>query len=243
MFNILAKPMGYIMTWLYDIVGNYGISLIIFTTVIKLILYPFYKKQILSTSNMNDIQPQLRAIQNRYANDPEKMSEKVQELYKQAGVSPSAGCLPMIIQMIILMGMFALLSRPLTFISSEKMIFAIHENFLWINDLSQPDPWILPILSGIATFISFYMTSGGAAGQQAGGNAMMNIMKYGFPIMIVWLSKTYAAGLAIYWFMSQFLQIFYNLRFNQIRKKKAKEKAEALKKKRKPVRAGEGVLS
>ncbi len=245
-FNILAKPLGYVMTWLYGMVGNYGISLIIFTVVIKLILYPFYKKQILSTSGMSDIQPKMRAIQNRYANDPTTMNEKMRELYKEEGVSPTAGCLPMVVQMIILMGMFALLGRPLSFISSEKMVFAIHESFLWIQDLSQPDPWILPILSGVATFASFYMSSengampGGAAG--AGNNAMMNIMKYGFPIMVIWLAKTYAAGLAIYWFISQFIQIFYNIRFNQIRRKMAKEKAEAKKKKRRPVRAGQGVV-
>jgi YidC/Oxa1 family membrane protein insertase len=155
-----------------------------------------------------------------------------------------AGCLPMIVQMIIIMGLFALLRNPLNYVNSEHMYFAIHEGFFWIKDLAQPDPWILPLLSGVATFISFWMSSnnGGVPGGTANNTgAMMVIMKYGFPIMIVWLAKTYPAGLAIYWFISQFIQIFYNIRFNQLRRQLKEGKKNSKKKKRKPVRAGGGA--
>ena len=122
-----------------------------------------------------------------------------------------AGCLPMVIQMIVIMGLFTLLRNPLTYVHSERMYFAIHESFLWINDLSQSDPWILPILAGVATFASFYLGQKyGSMGISPGQNhskVMSLIMKYGFPIMITWLAKTYAAGLATYWFLSQFIQI------------------------------------
>ncbi len=225
-FSLLSTPLGWILQQLYGLVGNYGISLIILTVIIKVVLYPLYKKQMLSTMGMSELAPKMQEIQRKYANDREMLNQKMSELYKEEGGSPMAGCLPMGIQTIIIMGLFSLLRNPLTYVTSKSMYFAVHENFLWINDLSQPDPWILPLLAGIATFISFYMSSvnGAMPGQSPNqGQAMTKVMKYGFPIMIVWLAKTYAAGLAIYWFLSQFIQIFYNIRFNQIRKKRAEE--------------------
>ena len=235
--SLIAKPLALLLQFLYSLIGNYGISLTILTVLIKLALYPSYKAQIMSSAGMQDLQPKMKDIQNRYANDKQLMNQKMQELYQEEGVSPTAGCLPMVVQMIIIMGLFTLLRNPVQFMNSEKMVFAVHENFLWIEDLAQPDPWILPILAGIATFASFYFQ---AAGQQNGqSQAMQNAMKIIFPIMIVWLAKSYPAGLALYWFISQFVQIFINLRLMMLRNKKAQEKVEA--KKKKPVRAGKGV--
>ena len=236
--SLIARPLALLLQLLYSLIGNYGISLIVLTTVIKLALYLSYEAQQLSTMGMQDLQPKMREIQSRYANDRQLMNQKMQELYQQEGVSPTAGCLPMIVQMIIIMGLFTLLRNPVMFMSSEKMVFAIHESFLWIEDLAQPDPWILPILAGLATFGSFLFTQ--TSSQQGGMNDIMQkLMKYVFPIMIMWLAKSYPAGLALYWFMSQFLQIFFNIRFNMLKKQKEAEKEN--KGKRKPVRAGKGV--
>lgn len=233
-FGVLASPLAFALTTLYNITHNYGISLIILTIIVKLILYPFYKKQMLSTSGMAELGPRIKELQRKYAGDTATMNQKMQELYKEEGVNPMAGCLPMVIQMIVIMGLFTLLRNPLTYVHSERMYFAIHESFLWINDLSQSDPWILPILAGVATFASFYLGQKyGSMGISPGQNhskVMSLIMKYGFPIMITWLAKTYAAGLATYWFLSQFIQIFYNLRFNQIKKKMNEEKEKKGKK-------------
>ena len=236
--SVIARPLAMLLQLLYSLIGNYGISLIILTTVIKLLLYPSYKAQIMSTMGMQELQPKLREIQNKYANDRNLMNQKMQELYQKEGVSPTAGCLPMIVQMIIIMGLFTLLRNPVQFMSSEKMVFAIHESFLWIKDLAQPDPWILPILAGLATFASFLFQQ---TPSQGGGmnDVMQKLMKYIFPIMIVWLAKSYPAGLALYWFMSQFLQFFFNIRFDMLKKKMNEEKDGQ--KKRKPVRAGKGV--
>ena len=235
--SIIAKPLALLLQFLYSLIGNYGISLTILTVLIKLALYPSYKAQIMSSAGMQDLQPKMKDIQNRYANDKQLMNQKMQELYQEEGVSPTAGCLPMVVQMIVIMGLFTLLRNPVQFMSSENMVFAVHENFLWIEDLSQPDPWILPLLAGAATFASFYFQ---ATGQQPGqSQAMQNVMKIVFPIMIIWLAKSYPAGLALYWFISQFVQIFINLRLMMLRKKATQEKEDAMKKK--PVRAGKGV--
>ena len=235
--TVIAKPLALLLQLLYSLIGNYGISLIVLTTLIKVALYPSYKAQIMSSAGMQELQPKIKDIQNRYANDKQTMNQKMQELYQEEGVSPTAGCLPMVVQMIVIMGLFTLLRNPVQFMNSEEMVFAVHEKFLWIEDLAQPDPWILPIMAGIATFASFYFQ---AAGQQTGqSQAMQNVMKIVFPIMIVWLAKSYPAGLAIYWFMSQFVQIFINIRLMMLKNKKQQEKEDA--KKKKPVRAGKGV--
>lgn len=80
----------------------------------------------------------------------------MQELYKEEGFNPMGGCLPMVVQMIIIMGLFALLRNPMTYISSEEMYFAIHENFLWIRDLSQPDLWAAPA-DGRSGYLFLYL--------------------------------------------------------------------------------------
>ena len=182
---------------------------------------------------MTDVQPKVKEIQQKYAKDRELMNQKMMELYKDEGVSMYGGCLPMIVQMFIIMGLFALLRTPMSYLDTN-MLFAIHEPFLWIKDLAQPDKWILPISAGAATFFSFSMNSSMAS--MGGGNAqqtamMSKIMKYFFPIMILWFARTYPAGLALYWFGSQVIQIFYNIRFNKL--KKAQRDAKQAKSKKK----------
>ena len=237
--GIIAKPIGYLLALIYRLVGNYGISLIILTVIVKLVLYPMYAKQIKSTANMSDMSEKAKEIQNRYANDKEKMNEEMQKLYAETGFNPMSGCLPMLIQFPIIMGLFALLRNPMKYMPSDPaLMFANHESFLWIKDLAQPDLIILPIAAGLATFFAFSMNSAMTM-QQPGANpgqqkAMNAIMKYFFPLSILWLARSYPAGLAIYWAGGQFMQIFFNLRINKIReemkvekeKKKLLERAE-----------------
>ena len=157
--------------------------------------------------------------------------KKLAELYKEEGVSMYGGCLPMIVQMIVIMGLFALLRNPMAYIASDTMLFAIHEPFLWINDLAQPDKWILPILAALATFVATSLSQNQTAGANAQQTKIMtNLMKYFFPIMILWMARSYPAGLAIYWSGSQIIQIFYNMRFAKMRKQSAEKKAKASKK-------------
>ena len=237
--GFVAKPIGYLLALIYKLVGNYGISLIILTVIVKLALYPLYAKQIRSTADMSDMSEKAKEIQNRYANDKEKMNEEMQKLYAETGFNPMSGCLPMLIQFPIIMGLFALLRNPMKYMPSDPaLMFANHESFLWIKDLAQPDLIILPIAAGLATFFAFSMNSAMTM-QQPGANpgqqkAMNAIMKYFFPLSILWLARSYPAGLAIYWAGGQFMQIFFNLRINKIReemkvekeKKKLLERAE-----------------
>lgn len=134
----------------------------------------------------------------------------------------------MLIQLPIIFGLFALLRNPLLYMgTSGKMLFAIHESFLWMPDLSQPDKWILPIIAGIATFLAFSLQQQqqqDLPGNNAGG--MMKVMKYIFPIMIVMMGRTFPAGLTIYWALGQVIQIFYNLRMNKVRREMLAEEGK-----------------
>ena len=216
--------------WIYRLVGNYGISLIILTFIVKLVLYPLYAKQIKSSADMAEMSEKTQEIQRRYANDREKQNEEMQKLYAEVGFNPMSGCLPMVIQFPIIMGLFALLRNPMKYMpAGSEMIFANHESFLWIKDLAQPDPWILPIAAGVATYFAFALNSAmsnmAQPGASAGQNKAMNaIMKYFFPLSILWLARSYPAGLAIYWAGGQFMQIFFNIRINKIRDNMVKEK-------------------
>ena len=207
--GILASPMSYLLTWIYDFIGNYGLALLVFTILIKGVMYPLYAKQIKTTMNMSKMQPKIKEIQQKYAKDKALMNQKMAELYKEEGGSMYGGCLPMLIQMIVIMGLFALLRNPMNYISSDKMLFAIHESFLWIPDLAQPDKWVLPIIAGIATFLATYFSQ---TNQMSGPNAdqmkmMTKMMKYVFPVMILLMARSYPAGLALYWSLNQIIQI------------------------------------
>ena len=115
--GVIAKPMGLLLDLLYGFIGNYGISIIIFTVFVKLCLYPLYIKQTKSTAMMSEMQPKIKALQNKYGNDQETLNIKMQELYKEEKFNPMGGCLPMLIQMPIIMGLFALLRNPMRYIT------------------------------------------------------------------------------------------------------------------------------
>lgn len=221
----VAQPLGMLLSYLYGFFNNYGITIVVFTVIIRAILFPLYADQIKHSARMADVQPKMQAIQKKYANDREMLNIKMMELYKEEKFNPMRGCLPMLIQMPIIFGLFALLRSPTDFISSNTMLMAVHEAFLWIPDLSQPDPWVLPILAGFSTFISFSQTQ---MQTQMGDNSMssmMKMMKYFFPITIVWMGRSFPAGLTIYWFVGTVIQIFQTLGLNRWKKKLAASKS------------------
>ena len=230
--GFFATIIGYPMQWIYSFVNSYGLSIIAITIIIRLCLIPLYAKQIKNTAKMAEIQPQMREIQNKYARDRVKMNEEIQALQQKAGVSATSGCLPLVIQLPIIWGLFALLRNPLSYMSGN-MIAAVHESFLWIEDLSQTDPWILPILAGITTYFTSAVSM---AAQEGAGAGMMNAMKYFMPVMIFLMGRSFPAGLTLYWTVGNCVVILQTWLFNRNRKKKkavAEAEAEVLKKMKK----------
>lgn len=226
LIGFVAKPLGILLSGIYGLIGDYGLTLIIFTLIVRLCLFPLYANQMKHTAKMGNVQPKMQEIQKKYANDKEEMNKKMMELYQEENFNPMRGCLPMLIQFPIIIGLFTLLRNPMRYMeSSPEMIMAVHEKFFWIPDLSQPDLWILPIMAGITTFISFTLTQAQNPTNQAANqmSGMMKMMKFIFPIMIVWMGRSFPAGLTLYWFIGNLFTIVQSRVLN-VYKKKLQEK-------------------
>ena len=173
---------------------TYGAAIILLTIVIKMILYPLTVKQVKSMKAMQEISPKMKKIQEKYKDNPQVMQQKVGALYREAGVNPLAGCLPLIVQMPILMGMYYALFN-LAYPSEAAAVF------LWLPSMSDPDPlYILPVLSALTTFIQQKMTS-------TEMNAQMKIMMTVMPLFIGWISLNFPSGLVLYWVTMNLVQI------------------------------------
>ena len=217
MFRIIAVLIGYIMAFIYNLVNNYGLSIIILTVLTRLVMLPLYAKQIDYSAKMSAVQDEVKDIQTRYAKDQAKANEKLQELYAREHVNPVSGCLPMLIQMPFIIGLFTLLRQPLAYMSQPSMVMAVHESFLWIKDLCQPDNWILPILAGVTTYLTTQATSAGPGAAAGGMNSA--VMKYFYPVMIFLLGRSFPAGLALYWAIGNVFTIGQTLIMNKKREK------------------------
>lgn len=184
-----------IITFLYnftDTLGfpSYALAIIILTVLLKLALYPLSVKQMQSMKGMQLVQPKVQEIQKKYKNDKEKMNKAIMELYKEYNVNPASGCLPLLVQMPILIGLFTAL-RDYSF---EPVA---HAKFFWIGNLSNPDPlYILPILVAAATFVQSKITTPASTGAS---NSTSMMMLYFMPLFIGYISMKFAAGLALYW--------------------------------------------
>lgn len=115
MFDWIKQGIGYILGWIYDFFPNYGIALILFTFAIKLLLLPLGLKQQKSMTKMQVMQPKLEALKERYKNDQQKLSQETMKLYKEYNISPMGGCLPMLIQLPILIMLYRVIQAPLTY--------------------------------------------------------------------------------------------------------------------------------
>ena len=213
--KLLSKAIGWLMLQIYRLTGSYGISIIILTVLVRAIMLPMYAKQTKTTAKMQELQPQIDEINRRYARDREAAALKVQELYDKNKINPYSGCLPLLIQMPIIMGLFALLRDPLSYITDSAMIIAVHDKFMWIPDLCQPDNWILPILAGVTTYLTF-----SSMGSTGAGGASMNAMKYFYPVMLFLMGRSFPAGLALYWSVGNIFTYGQNLVMGFQKKKK-----------------------
>ncbi len=202
MIAFIAKPLGIFLNFLYSITGSYGIAIILFTLAIKLILLPLTLQQLKQTKQMAELQPKMKELQNKYKNDKEQLNIKIMELYKDYKINPLGGCLPLLIQMPIIFGLFALLRQPTTYIADPHFVKVVNEAFLWIPNLSKPDPIILPILAGITTYFSMNMVNTGTV-----QNPTMKTMNKIFPFLVLWWGRSFPAGLTMYWVISNVFQM------------------------------------
>ncbi len=203
--NAISNLLGHILRIIFEFVNNYGLSIIVFTLFVRLLLVPLMIKQIKSQKAMQDIQPKIKEIQEKYKNKPEKQQEELMNIYKEAKINPLAGCLPLLIQMPILIGLFNVLREPVKYgvFANEAALLAADTGFLWIESISSVNNVSLALLSGIS---AYFMQKMMATGDEQTEN-MMKSMTYVMSAMSLFWGYTFQAGLAIYWITSNVFSI------------------------------------
>ena len=208
MFAWLVVPLLRALKWINGYVGNYGWSLILLTVLINIAMFPLRHKSVVSMRKMQDLQPEVKAIQDRYANvkvtDPAraKMNQEMMALYKERGVNPASGCVPMLLTLPVLFAFYSMLSVAIE-LRGAPFVGQIH-------DLSAPDPWFIwPILMGVTMFIQQKMTPTTADPMQ---QKMMLIM----PVVMMGMFLWAASGLVIYWTVSNTWGIAQQMITNRI---------------------------
>jgi YidC/Oxa1 family membrane protein insertase len=199
MFSWLAVPLLGALKWVQGFVGNWGWSIVVLTILINLAMWPLRHKSVVSMRKMQEIQPQMKAIQERYAKykitDPErqKMNTEVMELYKAKGVNPASGCVPMLLTLPFLIAFYSMLQMAIEIRGA---------NFVgWITNLSAPDPYfILPIAMGA---VQFWQTKIQPATADPTQQRIMMIM----PLMFAAMSFSFPSGLVLYWLVSTLFTI------------------------------------
>ncbi|KAF5072754.1 MULTISPECIES: YidC/Oxa1 family membrane protein insertase [Acetobacterium] len=216
--EFLYQIFGWMLFQIYGIVHNYGLSIIIFTIFMKVLLLPLNIKQTKSMKDMQRLQPELQKLNKKYKNNKEKLNEETLKLYKTFKVNPAGGCLPILLQFPILIGLYQTLLHPETWVFVNGTISEVDMSFLWMDSLSVPDPiYVLPILAALFTFITqkFTMAAQPATNPDDPNAKTQKIMLYAMPIMIGYISISMPAGVALYWVVQNiftFVQQFIMMR-------------------------------
>ena len=226
----LEGILRWLLEFFYNLVPNYGVAIILLTILIKLVLFPFTHKSYESTSKMQAIQPKLKELQAQYKGDSQKLNAKTAELYKEEGVNPMGGCLPMLFQFPIFIALYGLLNK---FFPLRGAIFIPG----WIIDLSAPEYiwkfanpidlkiWtleairLLPVLYLAGQLLTTKVTQAGQAGAQSG--AQQKMLTLGMPIMFFFILYNMPSGLLLYWTVMNFVTLFQQIITNYVKKRKA----------------------
>jgi len=204
-FDKLAKPALFLLNFFYGYVGNYGVSIILVTILIKLLFWPIAQKGLKSMKNMQKIQPKMAKLKEKYKDDKTRLNEEMMVLYKTYKVNPVGGCLPMLMQIPVFFALYKVLLQAIELRHAPFM--------LWITDLSAPDrlfigidlPYlgglpVLTLLMGASMFLQQRMTPAPADPTQA------KIMMF-LPVIFTFMFLNFASGLVLYWFVNNLLSV------------------------------------
>ncbi|MFT7140316.1 MAG: YidC/Oxa1 family membrane protein insertase, partial [Sulfitobacter sp.] len=189
----LAQPLFHLLTFIHGIVGNWGLSIIVLTIIVKSCLYPLSAASFRSMAKMRKLQPEMARLKDRYGDDKQQFSQAMMELYKKEGANPLGGCLPILLQMPVFLALYW------TLMESVELRHAPF--ILWIDDLSAMDPYfVLPILMGISMFVTQMLQPEPPDPIQA------KVFKF-MPIMFTFFFLWFPSGLVLYWFINNLLSI------------------------------------
>jgi YidC/Oxa1 family membrane protein insertase len=195
-FDIIAKPLLVAMNWIYGFTKSYGLTIIILTVFIKIILYPLTLKSFKSMKELQKIQPLMKELQAKYKEDKQRLNQEMMKLYSEHKINPMGGCLPMLLQIPILFALYKVFYQAIELRHTPFHIFGT-----WLPDLSAKDPYyITPILMGVSQFVLQKMSP-------APGDEMQQKIMLIMPVMFTVLFLNFPSGLVIYWLISNILSI------------------------------------
>jgi YidC/Oxa1 family membrane protein insertase len=183
----IIKPFSLAVLWvfvnLHKVIPNYGLVIIVFTILIKILFHPLTHKSVTSAAKMQNLQPKMAALKEKYKKDPQRMNQEIMKLYKDEKVNPFGGCLPLLLQMPLFYGLFVVFRSTIE-LRGANFIF-------WLNDLSQMDKYyVLPVIMAVTMFWQQKMTI---------KDPKQMAMVYMMPILFFFLFKSFPAGLTLYW--------------------------------------------
>ena len=207
-FKIICQALLNILNTLHSFLGNYAAAILALTTIVKLSLWPLQNKATSSMRRMSALSPKIQELREKYKDDPTRMNQEVMKLYKECGINPVGGCLPMLIQIPIFFGLFTMLRQAVELRGAS---------FLWIKDLSQPDTvghlpilgWPINVLPLIMAATSFWMTH---LTPKSGDPTQQRMMMF-MPIIFIVFCYNFAAALALYYTaqnLFSILQLYQN---------------------------------
>ncbi|MDY3051908.1 MAG: YidC/Oxa1 family membrane protein insertase [Ndongobacter sp.] len=216
------------MRWLYETVVSFGsepgsvsffaITIILMAVVSKILTFPLTLKQAQASKKMAQINPQLEELKKKYGYDERILQQKTMEFYKENNVSQAgcSSCLPLLIQVVIIMALFGVLRNPEMYLFDDPNRFQmIAKNFFWISDLSLKDPfWFaLPLFNSLSQILVSKMNPQMQQSQAAGGSAasQMKMMTYLMPVMFFFMFVNFASALLLYWAFGNLLEIVVRL--------------------------------
>jgi YidC/Oxa1 family membrane protein insertase len=216
--TIISQPLFWLLSKVFGFVGNWGVAIIVVTLLIKLAFYKLTESSGRSMAKMRNLQPRMKALQDRYKDDRQALSQAMMDLYKREKVNPAAGCLPILIQMPFFLAFYWVLLES---VEMRQAPFA-----LWITDLSTRDPYfILPLIMGAAMFMQQKLNPAPADPVQA---KVMQIM----PIMFTGFFAFFPSGLVLYWVTNTLLSIAQQWKINTVVEAEAKAQKGGKKKKK-----------
>lgn len=219
-FSIIEVALKWSMEMINRLVHNWGISIIILTIILKIILFPLNKSTALGSVKMQKIQPQMKALQEKYKDNQQKLQEETAKLYKQSGYNPAAGCLPMIIQMFVLFALYNVFNNYFEFrgasfipgwiddLSVGDKILTWQKNIPFISGFTMNTLRLLPFIYTGSQLLNGVITQyGNAAGMAGQSQGQMKFMMYGMPLLFFFMFYNVPSGLLLYWTVSNVLQI------------------------------------
>ncbi|HCL80964.1 MAG TPA: hypothetical protein DHW81_01655 [Nitrospiraceae bacterium] len=204
-FSIIAMPLFWVLKLFYRISNNYGVAIIILTTVVRIPFIPLINKSQQSMKKLQDIQPRMAEVKEKYKNDPQKMQKETMELYKKHKVNPLGGCLPMVLQIPVFFALYKVLLIAIELRDAPFMF--------WIHDLSVKDPYyVLPVIMGATMVIQQKMTPSTMDPMQ---QKIMMLM----PVVFTFMFLSFPSGLVVYWLVNNVLSIAQQFYVNSKLKK------------------------